>query len=67
MKNVICSNIPRKHPNTGATSSTPPTRTTHYAYVLHSQLAQNIGWLRTKRCIHWKQKLVQVYDITNDI
>ena len=66
MKDVICSDIPRKHPNTGATS-TPPTRTTHYAYVLHIHLAQNIGWLRTKRCIHRKQKLVQVCYITNDI
>ena len=42
MKNVICSNIPSKHPNTGATS-TPPTRTTLYAYVLHSQPVQSIG------------------------
>ena len=44
-----------KHPNTGAT---PPTWTTHHVYVLHSQLhvAQSIGLLRTKRCVHRKQK-----------
>ena len=43
----FCSNIPGIHPYTGAT---PPTRTTHHAYVLHSQLyvAQSTGLLITK-------------------